>query len=249
MAGKTKVIFDEWDTYVRETEDGPIFISFDVQAGREDLTDTLTHCARVSFPIHEPGESGGPQSPENERLWQLEDELCAALSRNGVACRQVGRITYQGQRVLVFQADNLGTFEPVFRKWASGCTDYDVKLSPAEGWDFFDECVRPDAEDWLFMADSSVIRNLMQAGSNPEKEHALDFVLQGDPGKLAEVADILEARGYERSRRFDPSSGEIVMVKRMPLDLRTVLSASLDLYHMAGEKGIKYDGWGAAVVR
>ena len=34
---KTPVVFDSWDTYVRETDDQPFFISFDVEAAREDL--------------------------------------------------------------------------------------------------------------------------------------------------------------------------------------------------------------------
>jgi hypothetical protein len=54
---RTKIIHDAWDTYVTETDDGPLFISFDVEAAREDLTDTLGqsffHLPSLQFTTHQ----------------------------------------------------------------------------------------------------------------------------------------------------------------------------------------------------
>src|SRR5689334_16267648 len=118
MARKTtKVVFDAWNTYVRQTDQGPIFISFDDEAARKDLTATLTHCARIFIAIHKPGTSGGPDRPENERLWEMEDQLCQLLSSEAVKCRLVGRLTHWGQRVLVFQLDDWEQFRPPVGYW------------------------------------------------------------------------------------------------------------------------------------
>src|SRR5262249_26123526 len=106
MAKATRVVFDDWDTYVSESDGKALFISFDVEAAREDLTATLTNCARVIIPVARPNANGGPVPPESERLYAMEDDLCAALAQNRVKCRLVGRLTCDGIRELVFQLDD-----------------------------------------------------------------------------------------------------------------------------------------------
>jgi regulator of RNase E activity RraB len=246
---KTRVIFDPWDTYVRESDAGPFFISFDVEAARQDLTDTLTSCARVVIRIQNPGSSGGPDRPESERLWTLEDDLCSALARAGVKCRLVGRLTHGGHRVLVFQLDDWGQFRPVLEAWVLRCGDYQVRLVEGEGWQFFDECIRPEPDDWRFMADVNVIQNLIKHGSNPNKEHGLDFVFLGEPGNLRQLVSALQDRGFEPQSGTDPDEGQVVMVKRMTLDVRGITALSRGLARMAEEFGVNFDGWGAQIVR
>jgi regulator of RNase E activity RraB len=249
MAQKnTQVVHDSWDTFVRETEDFPVFISFDVDVAQDDLSGTLQHCACVNIPVHNPGPSGGPQEPENERLWELEDQLCAALSNEGVDCRLVGRLTFQGWRVLVFQLDDWAAFRPPLQQWIDRCRDYKIQVEESDGWDYYDEHVRPTAEDWLFMADAQVIQQLIAAGSNPDKEHVLDFVLIGEAEPLTAVARQLQADGFQPQQPLNPASGQIVMMKTMALDLSTVAAQSYALFQLADEHGIQYDGWGAAVV-
>jgi regulator of RNase E activity RraB len=248
-ARKTQVVFDAWDTYVREGDDAIYFISFDVEAAQNDLTHSLPHCARVAIRIHEPGPSGGPGKPEHERLWEMEDQLCATLSENRVICRQVGRLTHGGYRVLIFQLDNWDTFRPPLEQWIAACDDYVIKVLPSEGWEFFNDCIRPGPDDWLFMADNSVIQNLLKAGSDPQKPHALEFVFLGEPKALKRVAGLLQEDGFRPLKPLKSKSDHVVMVKEMPLDVRTITSTSRALSRMAEEQGVKYDGWGAAVVQ
>jgi regulator of RNase E activity RraB len=246
---KSRVIFEPWDTYVRESDAGPFFISFDVEAARKDLTDTLTSCARVVIRIKDPGGSGGPERPESRRLWALEDDLCSALGREGVRCRLVGRLTHGGLRVLVFQLDDWAQFRPPLESWIVRCGDYQVRVVEGEGWEFFNDCIRPEPDDWRFMADVSVIQNLIKHGSNPDKEHALDFVFLGEPGNLRQIAEALQNHGFEPQSGADPDQGRVVMVKRMNLDVRGITSLSRGLARRAEEFGVNYDGWGAAIVR
>ena len=67
----TQVVFDPWDTYWAETEEGPVVISFDEGATREDLTGNLPYCARVIIPIQNPNEIGGPVSPATWPPWHV----------------------------------------------------------------------------------------------------------------------------------------------------------------------------------
>jgi regulator of RNase E activity RraB len=245
---RTQVVFDQWDTYLSQADDKTLFISFDVEAAQQDLTDTLTHCARVLIPIHHPNENGGPVEPESERLYELEDALCAKLVEHGVACRLVGRLTCDGTRELVFQLDDWESFRPPVGLWMSEQEDYEIDVSEHEGWSFFDDCIRPSAEVWLYLADQSVVRTLLEAGSDPAKEHALEFVFNGKERGLRQAAQALQARGYVPLSSADFTSGQMVMVKKMLLDGEAIFAESQAHQALAQKHGIEYDGWGAEVI-
>jgi len=244
----TQVIFDRWDTYVVVTDEGPVFVSFDEGATEKDLGGSLPRCARVIIPIHHPNRAGGPVHPENERLWTMEDQLCASLSEAGVTCRLVGRLTYGGRRELVFQLADRDAFRPPLAFWMARNPDYEMDFAEHDGWEFFDTFIRPTPEQRLAMADGRVIEGLIEAGSDPEKPHVLEFVFCGDAGGLQHVADALAARGYRPAVPLEFASGQIVMFKEMTLDASAILGESIAHRRLAAECGVAYDGWGAAVV-
>jgi regulator of RNase E activity RraB len=245
----TRVVFDEWQTYESETDIGLFFISFDVEAAREDLTATLPHCARVIIPIHDPNEGGGPVMPEAQKLWDMEDSLCNALSERGVDCRLVGRITHRGNREIVFQLDDWNTFRPPLDEWIQDQSDYDISVAEHEGWEFFNDMLRPTPETWLYIADRNVVQTLIKSGSNPEKVHSLEFVFLGGEGGLQKVVRTLTARGYQPLEQLDFASGQVVMTKKMKLDVNDIFEESLALSQLAEELGLQYDGWGCSVVK
>lgn len=244
---RTRVVFDHWDSYVSNSEDKPLFISFDVEAAKEDMTDTLAHCARVIIPIRKPNENGGPVPPETDRLYELEDELCAALVQERVACRLVGRLTHNGMRELVFQLEDWESFRPPVGVWMMSHKKYKIDVSEHEGWTFFDDSIRPTPAIWLMLADQSVVRLLLEDGSDPSKEHALEFVFTGEESGLRKAARSLKKRGYVEQVPPDAES-QIVMVKKMVLDEDAIIAESQAHTELAEKCGIDYDGWGAAVV-
>ena len=249
MARKSKVVFDAWDTYVSETEEGPIFISFDDEAARNDLTHTLQHCACIVINIKKPNANGGPVQPEANHLWEMEDALCEELSTNGVSCRLVGRLTYRGKRTIVFQLDDRAGFRPIADRWRKENADYQIKIVEEKGWDYFDENIRPTKEDWLFIADNSVVSKLVEVGSDPTKPHSLEFVFLGDGRGLKAVASELRERGYAPLGKLDFAGGQIVMVKSMPLNVKAIFGESKQHARLAKSHGVQYDGWGTAVVK
>ena len=248
-AKRTPVVFDRWETYVARSDDNPLFVSFDAEAAEKDMTDQLTHCARVIIPIHRPNTNGGPVSPENERLYELEDQLCAKLVRHGAACRLVARLTCAGIRQLVFQLDDWGAFRPPVGLWLMEHDDYAIDVSEHEGWAFFNDYVRPTPDDRLYLADQRVVQELLKAGGDPSKVHAVEFVFVGEERGLRQAAQILQRRGYLLPSSPDYKRGQIVMVKRMSLDQEAIFAESQAHRATAASCGIKYDGWGAQVVR
>lgn len=120
-----EVCGDSWDAYVAETEEGPLFISFDVDAaGNQAVRSALHHCARVLIQIKAPNHNGGPSGAESEKLWEMEEDLCAALQKAGVQCRFVARVTHKGIRELVFQLADWDSFRPPVGQWIQRNADY-----------------------------------------------------------------------------------------------------------------------------
>jgi regulator of RNase E activity RraB len=246
---KTQVVYDEWDTYTSSTDDSTIFISFDVEAARDDLTGSLKHCARVIIPIKKPNDNGGPVPPESDVIYQMEDDLCGSLVSNGIRCRLVGRLTCNGVRELVFQLDDWQSFRPPVGQWMQENAEYEIDVSEHEGWDFFNDVIRPSDETWLYLADRSVVQNLLDAGSNPKKAHAIEFVFHGQVPELKKMLKALEKRGYTPLREIEVEAKELIAVKKMKLDVDAIFAESLAHQELAAKHEAVYDGWGAMVVK
>ena len=76
-------------------------------------------------------------------------------------------------------------FLAVVEAWKGECPDYHpVRLREHEGWEYFDACIRPDEATWRWLADQRTVEQLVEAGSDPHREHALEFVFLGS-GVLA----------------------------------------------------------------
>jgi hypothetical protein len=249
MAKPTQVVFDRWDSYVSESNGKPVFVSFDVDAAENDLTDSLTQCARVMIPIQKPNHNGGPVKPESDQLYEMEDELCAGLAKHRVPCRLVGRITFDGIRQLVFQLDDWDSFRPPVGLWMGEHEDYQIDVSEHDGWGFFDDCVRPTPDVWLYIADRRVVQNLLDAGSDAAKPHGLEYVFNGEAGGLRKLAAALRERGYTPLGKPDFASGQVILVKRLPLDVDAICEESRANRDAAEEHGVECDGWGAEVVK
>jgi hypothetical protein len=244
-----KIVFDEWNTYVADRDGVRMFISFDEGIARNDRPDDLPYCARVILSIKAPNDAGGPVSPEAEHLWDLEDELTATLEKHRVRCRLIGRLTYQGIREIVLQLHDWDSFRPPVGLWMMQHEDYETDVSEHEGWDFFDDVIQPQVEDRLFMADRDVVHALIESGSDPEKEHSLEYVFVGGTVGLKRVASVLQSRGYSPLGKLDYASGEIVMAKPLLLDLPVVAAESLANHQLAEENGVECNGWGAMIVK
>jgi hypothetical protein len=248
MKKPPQIVFYEWGTYVAQRDDVTMFISFDDAVTHEAHPAALAFCARVWIPIQSPNAAGGPVSPESERLWEMEDELCSMLQEHRVHCRLVGRLTYGGLREIVFQLHDWESFRPPVGLWMMKHEDYKIDVSEHDGWQFFDDYIRPRIEDRLFMADRSVIDTLVQNGSNPREEHSLEYVFMGQPQGLERVARELLKRSYQPVGKLDYQSGTIELVRRLALDLPVIVQESISNHKVAEEAGVECNGWGAAVV-
>jgi hypothetical protein len=236
---------ENWESFNYRSEDALVVASFDVTADELDRDD-FPYCARIIIPIADPNEFGAPESAEAEVLWRLEDELTEALELAGVRCRLVARLTHNGEREIVFQLADWEEFRGPVGDWMDTVDDYDFEVSEHEGWEFFEDFCWPTDEDWCLIQDRNVITGLLEAGSNPDKEHTLDFSFQGDPEQLHVLREQLLERGYQLSDE-ETDDDVLVMIRRLPLSMDLIGPESLENRRLCDEIGVEFTGWGAAV--
>lgn len=90
-----------------------------------------------------------------------------------------------------------------------------------------------------------VIDNLIKHGSDPEKEHFIEFAFYGDREKFPALEQYLISKEYQK---VSGQASEMVVVgKWMKLHLQKIESEIALLERTAQDFGLEFDGWGAQV--
>jgi regulator of RNase E activity RraB len=239
---------DSWAVYFYYYGEGQkAVISFDVELAKEENHTGYGHSIRVIVYVPLTGrvlENGMPVREELPKLQQLEDNLLQALQKRGVDCRLVGRMTYGGMRELVFQVEDVKAFRRSFSRVATD--DYKVELREGDDWQFFDEKIRPTPVFWQQITDQMVIQGLIKAGSNPKAPHFIEHSINGERQKLIRLRDELTANGFTEVGMGDD---HLTVGKESKLDIDEIFSVTGKLSSYCESIGVKYDGWGAAVIK
>ena len=237
---------NNWEFYSYQTEQGTVVVGFHTDADKIDQA-SLPFCARVIIPIKHPQSHGGPSREEAGELWALEDGLAASLSSNAVPCKMLGRLTHGGVRELVFQVHDWDSFRPHVGRWMMQHEGLEIDVSEHDGWGFFFEAVWPSPTAWMLIFDRRVVDQLVQSGSDPNKQHSLEFVFRGPSSALDQMRLTLLDQGYSLVE-WKPAEDLLVMAKVMTLELGPIYDASLSHKAECERLGIEYDGWGCSIV-
>jgi regulator of RNase E activity RraB len=237
---------NNWDSYSYNTDNGPVIAGFHTDADEID-EDQYPYCARVIISIKDPNDYGGPQGDEAQVLWDMEDQLVAALDEAKVSCLLLGRLTHSGKRELVFQVTDYEPFRPPVGRWIGQHENYETDVSEHDGWGFFFDSVWPSDVSWQLIHNRRVVDSLIESGSDPSKPHSLEFVFNGDNEILREMQAILTAKGYSLLDHSLEDS-RLIMAQSMTLDLGEINRESLSHQEDCERLGIEYDGWGALTV-
>ncbi len=231
---------DGWDQYSYKGPEGLVVVSYWTGAAQLDRK-SLPNCARIIIPC-------GQDQASADAAWALEDQLIALLDHASVACRMLGTLRLPGRRELVFQVGDWGAFRPAVGKWFQGNRTVELDVTEHDGWEFFDTCVWPDDDTAQYIADRDTIAALVKNGADPKKPHDLEFTFFGPDELLETLRPVLAARGY-RPFGGKSTTGCLIMVKSMPLDLDAVFRESQANQRAAQNAGVDFDGWGTEVVK
>lgn len=238
-----------WDFYSYGYGEGErATITFNVRADEEPVHQGYPACRRVVIYLtpERVYQNGLPTPEELERSTEEERALIAALDRARVDCIKVGHMLYGAMRDIVFQVNDPRAFAETYARWRDQYRDRNIDLVEKEGWSFFDERLRPKPADRKWIANNRVVFQLLQAGSNPRREHALDHTFTGEPAALDAVTAELRGAGFAPTR---PEPVRLVLVQPLPLDADAITLWTMRFEALAAQCGAEYDGWGAAVLR
>jgi regulator of RNase E activity RraB len=244
------LIPDGWEVYSYTYGDDQVaVISFDVESAEAEGHPDHPHGRRVIAFVPEPevSDNGLPSQNALQRLDALEDGLLQALQAAKVEGRFVGRMTYGGMREFVFQVTDGPGFARALSAWRDRQKGWRIETRERDGWGFFDEKVRPSADGWRQIGDRRVIDGLLEAGTDPNREHVLEHFFDGPVEALRQIAAALAEDGFEGE--LDEEAGRLMMKRAEPLDLLTINRLTTALAHYSEGLGANYDGWGTPVLR
>jgi hypothetical protein len=190
--------------------------------------------------------NGLPTPDEYRRCTDDEAELIAELERDGVDCLKVGNKLYGAMRDIVFQVENTAAFMKALGRWRISRNDREAELRESEGWDFFDDKIRPKPEHRKWIENNHLVIELLKAGSSREVPHLLDHCFRGQPAALDCVEDQLKRAGFASERR---ERERLLTTQELVLDPDEITTWTLRFEALAYNSGASYDGWGARVLR
>lgn len=88
-----------------------------------------------------------------------------------------------------------------------------------------------------------VIDLVTNAGSNVNALHDIEFAFYGNPENLINIKSEILAMGYIEITDQSDNIDDLIVSKKMPLDLDIISDEVLKMIDMAKEFGINYDGW------
>lgn len=95
--------------------------------------------------------------------------------------------------------------------------------------------------------DQEVINGFITHGSNPEKDHIIEFAFLGDWSNINKLKDVLLSQGY----RQDASQTDemLIMTKPHKLHLDEIKPETQKMEGLAKQYNVEFDGWSAVIVR
>ncbi len=125
-----------------------------------------------------------------------------------------------------------------------------VLLAGIVGWKMYhDKNIKTETLDASTNKNQEVIGNLIKYGSDPEKDHLIEFFFYGDADRLRlnELKDYLISQGYEEMTGHTDQA--LVVTKSYKLHLDVIGGVTKRMEELAKEYDVEFDGWGASVVK
>lgn len=200
---------------------------------------------------------GFSHSDEAQTLWQIEDQVKAALiDRHNAA--YAGRVTVDCQRALVFYVTSEQGIDDAVRAAMSPFPDYQFRWSGQADveWAAYTQCLHPDEWEMNQIQTRHVLEALEKQGDLHHIPRDVDYFLYfpTSESRLAflERAQQMGFRVLDQHLAEEPSASlpyGVHLGKRNPVDFPAILAIEEQLYVAARECGGDYDGWGTTVVK
>jgi regulator of RNase E activity RraB len=95
--------------------------------------------------------------------------------------------------------------------------------------------------------DKEITNRLIEHGSDPEKEHAIEFAFFGDWSNMNKLKEVLLTQGYTQDS--NQSDHMLIMIKKYKLHLDKIKSELQKMETMAKEYDVEFDGWSTSPIK
>jgi hypothetical protein len=96
--------------------------------------------------------------------------------------------------------------------------------------------------------DQQIIDGLIKYGSNPEKEHGIEFAFFGNLEDTNNLKNALLPQGYTWDTA-QSTKDMLIMIKFLKLYLPEIKSEISKMETLAREYNVEFDGWSAVIVK
>lgn len=231
---------DRWEMfhYLDENKQTKI-VSFD--------TSYLNHMDRgemnyeFSLIIHIPEShlnNGLPHPEENIGLSRMESALIRFLEEAQVDCKEVGRMTYDGKKIFIFETKEKKDFIATCEAWQMEMGTYVVENRPSEVWSEYLK-VLPNEYGWQQINDRKDIESLLREGYNTTIDYNIQHLFTGNQVDLDELGKEIENDGF----KVLIESGKLLLNKSCKLVQGDIGRDTRMLLSRIKEQNIEYKGW------
>jgi hypothetical protein len=247
---------EQWNFYFTNRLGYPasIFLDLAVKNYAPNLSKPTLIVVFIFLRVHR--DDGLSHQDEFDALCAVEDAICLALS-NDLQAQNVGRITAQGRRDVVFYAPNANNLTETIQNSVKEFIDYRVESSSAEDrtWSAYMTMLYPNNVEYQFIQNSDLVQSLKSHGddgSTPrEIVHWLYF-----PTSESRTSFLNEAakHGFSADSEdiYDSPENELPFAIQVT---RTDKASQPDIDHVTArlvewgtQSGGEYDGWETQII-
>lgn len=231
---------DRWEMFhFLDENKSTNIVSFDTtytdRRDREEMND------EYSLVIHIPESrlnNGLPHPEENISLNRMENALIRSLEEAQVDCKVVGRTTFDGKKVFLFETRDGVAFQTVCKSWQNDIGSYVLELKHTQAWSEYQKML-PNKYGWQQINDRKDIEGLIRKGYTQNENYKIEHVLIGSQQDLDHLGKDIKKDDFQ----VLIESGKLLLYKSSKLIQGDISRDTKLLLKKIQSYNIEYKGW------
>jgi len=249
-------VSDHWDFYFSELNEKTASTFVDLGIRQQVPDRSRPWLVILDLYMVSPRADGLSDRAEYDTLIRIEDLITAALAEHHRA-EHVGRITYDGRRIMHFYAPQEFDPAPTVRAALKDYPEYrfDTSCEHDPDWDTYQNDLYPSDEEMETIKNLKVLDALQDNGDPLKAARPVDHwayfptesgrdAFKAGAEKLGYKAEVLKPSDAFGKNRFG-----IQLTRTDHVDFDSINDVTLELFRLAQEFNGEYDGWETQVVK
>lgn len=246
---------ERWDSYVATYEDGnPGSTTLRMDLIENAPLKGYDYVVVTGLSYETSRDDGFPEPQTFPTLHKLADEL-ASIIGSKTDYLIVGSFMFNRERLEYFYVKNIGDLEATLKNHYAKTypnQEYYLNIKEDKNWSYYSEFLYPNEETLNYMADQSVVRNLIEAGDSLEKERRVDhwiyFSKEKDMNSFkSQIKELGFQVQYAGVNEETELPFELQIWKIDFVDIKSIYTVTSELRSLSMLYKGQYDGWETSV--